>query len=148
MTNSTLAQKHQWKFFRAGGFDQVLLETGDDLVSLSQLDNKLWSALSCPIKGVEFDQRTLRMIDSDGDGHIRVPEILAAAEWAGTCLRDREMLACGSQGVLLSALSSDTEEGARILDAARTLLKNLGRWPRFISPSTIATACCPSRLMR
>ncbi|MEI6825915.1 MAG: hypothetical protein WCK54_10000 [Desulfuromonadales bacterium] len=127
MENSNRALKHQWKFFRAGGFDQVLLETGDDLVSLSQLDNKLWSALSCPIKGVEFDQQTLRMIDSDGDGHIRVPEILSAAEWAGKCLQDRQMLVSGSQGVLLSAISPDTEEGARILGAARTLLANLGK---------------------
>ena len=127
MENSNLALKHQWKFFRAGGFDQVLLETGDDLISLSQLDNKLWSALSCPIKGVEFDPKTLRMIDSDNDGHIRVPEILSAAEWAGRCLRDRQMLVSGNQGVLLSAISSETEEGARILDAARTLLTNLGK---------------------
>ncbi len=127
MENSADILKHQWKFFRAGGFDQVLLETGDDLVSLSQLDNKLWSALSCPVKGVEFDQETLRMIDSDGDGHIRVPEILSAVEWAGKCLQDRRMLASGSQGVLLSAISTETEEGARILGAARTLLTNLGK---------------------
>jgi hypothetical protein len=45
------AKPHQWKFFRAGGFDQVLLESGDDLLALSQLDKKLWSALSCPVKG-------------------------------------------------------------------------------------------------
>ena len=127
MENRTITPKHQWKFFRAGGFDQVLLETGDDLISLSQLDNKLWSALSCPIKGVEFDQQTLRMIDSDGDGHIRVPEILAAAEWAGKCLLDRQMLVSGSEGVLLSAISPETEEGTRILGAARTLLANLGK---------------------
>ncbi|HIJ97317.1 MAG TPA: hypothetical protein HPP94_16600 [Desulfuromonadales bacterium] len=74
---------HQWKFFRAGGFDQVLLETGEDLLALSIRDNKLWSALSCPVKGVEFDQRTLQLINTDNDGHIRAPEILAAAEWAG-----------------------------------------------------------------
>ena len=127
MENNTISIKHQWKFFRAGGFDQVLLETGDDLLALSQLDNKLWSTLSCPTKGVEFDQQTLRMIDSDGDGHIRVPEILSAAVWAGNCLKDQQMLASGSQGVLLSAISSETEEGTRILDAARTLLANLGK---------------------
>lgn len=127
MEENRAATKHQWKFFRAGGFDQVLLETGDDLLALSQLDNKLWSALSCPVKGVEFDQRTLQLIDSDGDGHIRVPEILSAAEWAGKCLSDRLQLVNGSQGILLSAISVETEEGTRILEAARTLLANLGR---------------------
>lgn len=127
MDRTVSSTKHQWKFFRAGGFDQVLLETGDDLLALSQLDNKLWSALSCPVKGVEFDQRTLRLIDSDGDGHIRAPEILSAAEWAGKCLNDRQVLVSGSHGVPLAAISHETDEGMRILDAARTLLANLGK---------------------
>ena len=127
MGNGSDTAKHQWRFFRAGGFDQVLLETEADLLALSQLDNKLWSALSCPVKGVEFDQRTLQMIDCDGDGHIRVPEILAAAEWSGRCLNDPLQLIHGGQGVMLSAISRDTEEGMRILDAARTLLANLGK---------------------
>jgi hypothetical protein len=32
---------HRWKFFRAGGFDQALLETGADLAALDSLDQKL-----------------------------------------------------------------------------------------------------------
>lgn len=119
--------KHQWKFFRAGGFDQVLLESGADLTALTGLDKKLWSALSCPVKGVEFDQRTLQLIDSDADGHIRVPEVLAAAEWAGRCLNDHQVLINGVQGVPLAALNNTTEEGSRVLDAARTVLANLGK---------------------
>jgi len=119
--------RHQWKFFRAGGFDQVLLESGEDLLALAQLDKKLWSALSCPVKGIEFDQRTLQLIDTDGDGHIRVPEVLAAVEWAGRCLNDRQVLINGGQGVPLSAISTATEEGQRLLEAARTVLSNLGK---------------------
>lgn len=127
MDANNSAPKHQWKFFRAGGFDQVLLESGEDLLALSQLDYKLWSALSFPIKGVEFDQRTLQLIDSDDDGHIRVPEIISAAEWVGRCLNDPQQLVNNHQGVLLSAISCETAEGARVLDAARTLLSNLGK---------------------
>ena len=56
-----------------------------------------------------------------------MPEILSAAEWAGKCLNDRQQLVNGSQGILLSAISGETEEGIRILEAARTLLTNLGR---------------------
>jgi hypothetical protein len=118
---------HQWKFFRAGGFDQVLLENGEDLLALPELDKKLWAALSCPVKGVEFDQRTLQLIDSDGDGHIRAPEILAAIEWAGLCLKDRQVLTNGTLGVPLSAIDETTEEGRIVLDAARTILSNLGK---------------------
>lgn len=118
---------HQWKFFRAGGFDQVLLESGDDLVALAELDKKLWSALSCPVKGVEFDRRTLQLVDSDGDGHIRVPELLAAAEWAGVCLKNRQTLVSGQSGVPLSAINDDTDEGKLVLNAARTILANLNK---------------------
>ena len=50
---------HKWKFFRAGGFDQVKLETGEDLANLDQLDQKLWVALACPTTGLEFDAKTL-----------------------------------------------------------------------------------------
>ena len=32
---------HRWRFFRAGGFDQLRLETGEDLKHLSGLDQKL-----------------------------------------------------------------------------------------------------------
>lgn len=118
---------YQWKFFRAGGFDQVLLERAEDLLSLAQLDKKLWSALSCPVKGVEFDQRTLQMIDTDNDGHIRVPEVLAACEWVGACLRDRQVLSGGVQELPLSAFDDGTEEGRSVLNAARTVLANLGK---------------------
>jgi hypothetical protein len=118
---------HQWKFFRAGGFDQVLLESGDDLLALAGLDKKLWSALSCPVKGVEFDQRTLQLIDADNDGHIRVPEFLAACEWAGACLIDRQILADGKPELVLSSINGATVEGKSVLNAARTVLANLGK---------------------
>jgi hypothetical protein len=138
---------HQWRFFRAGGFDQVLLETGEDLVALPYLDKKLWSALSCPTRGVEFDQRTLQLIDSDGDGHIRVPEILAATAWAGRCLNDLQQLVEGAEGIRISAISEATEEGARILAAARTLLTNLGKPDAELI--TVADTCdCEAGLAR
>ena len=80
------AHAHPWKFFRAGGFDQVRLDTTADLLHLEQLDQKLWVALSCPVKGLEFDEETLALIDTDGDGHVRAPELIAALHWAGAHL--------------------------------------------------------------
>ena len=44
-SNMNARTSHTWKFFRAGGFDQVKLETGADLMNLDQLDQKLWVAL-------------------------------------------------------------------------------------------------------
>lgn len=68
---------HPWKFFRAGGFDQPRIDTPADLLAIGELDQKLWVALSCPVAGIEFDHRTLALIDSDNDGHIRAPELIA-----------------------------------------------------------------------
>jgi hypothetical protein len=119
--------RHRWRFFRSGGFDQVALETGADLLSLDQLDQKLWGALSCPTKGLEFDERTLAMLDTDGDGRIRVPEIIAAVKWAGGCLKNPDDLIKGAPEVALAAIADETPEGAMLLASAREILTNLGK---------------------
>lgn len=118
---------HTWKFFRAGGFDQVQLDNGDDLLALGQLDQKLWVALSCPTRDIEFDNRTLDMIDTDGDGQVRANEVLAAIGWAGALLKDRELLAKGRDHLALTDIVDDTAEGRQILASARHILKSLGK---------------------
>jgi hypothetical protein len=78
---------HRWRFYRIGGLDQVALETADDLANLEHLDQKLWVALSCPVKGLELDERTLTLLDLDQDGRVRAPEIVAALRWCGARLK-------------------------------------------------------------
>jgi hypothetical protein len=112
---------HQWKFFRAGGFDQVRIDTAADLLNLKDLDQKLWVALSCPTKGIEFDARTLELLDSDADGHIRAPELLAAIDWTAARLSDVTVLEQKLAGVPLAALKDEA-----ILAAARGLLPEGG----------------------
>jgi hypothetical protein len=118
---------HRWRFFRAGGFDQVNLETGADLVNLDQLDPKLWVALACPATGLEFDPKTLALIDTDKDGRIRAPELIAAAKWAGSMLKDPDLLMTGGDSIPLSAIDDSNPEGRQLLASARRILVNLGR---------------------
>jgi hypothetical protein len=118
---------HEWRFFRAGGFDQVRIETGADLQALAGLDQKLWVALSCPTRGIEFDEHTLDLIDGDRDGHIRAPEIIAAVNWALGVLKDADLLARGADHLPLSAIDETSEEGAKLLAAARHILAGLGK---------------------
>ncbi len=118
---------HTWKFFRTGGLDQVSLETGADLQSLDQLDQKLWVALSCPVKGLELDEKTLALIDTDGDGRIRVPELIAAVKWAAARLRDPGELLLGKAALPLSAIDDATPEGKVILSSARQILLRVGK---------------------
>ncbi|MFZ2853212.1 MAG: hypothetical protein WAZ34_03745 [Rhodocyclaceae bacterium] len=120
-------RKHNWRFFRAGGFDQVRLDSAAELLALGELDQKLWVALSCPTSGLEFDARTLALLDADGDGHIRAPELIAALQWTSSLLKDPELLASGTHPLPLSAIDEGCAEGRQLLASAREILKNLGR---------------------
>ncbi len=118
---------HRWKFFRAGGFDQALLETGADLTSLGELDQKLWVALSCPVAGIEFDAKSLAFVDTDGDGHIRAREILDAVRWAGKALKDPDHLAHREDRLPLGAVDDASDEGRAVLAGAKLVLSVLGK---------------------
>lgn len=122
-----MTASHTWKFFRAGGFDQVQLDNGADLLALKELNQKLWVALSCPTRGIEFDGRTLDMIDSDGDGQVRANEVLAAIAWAGALMKSSDSLTKGTDKLLLSDINDESEEGRQILASARHILKSLGK---------------------
>jgi hypothetical protein len=121
MTNQESSAR-RWRFFRAGGFDQVKLETGADLLAIDQLDLKLWVALACPTTGLEFDKTTLGLIDTDKDGRIRAPELIAAAKWAGSVLKNPDDLLRGASAVRLNAINESSEPGKRITTFARHVL--------------------------
>jgi len=118
---------HNWKFYRIGGLDQAALETGADLANLKHLDQKLWVALSCPVKGLELDEKTLALIDTDNDGRIRVPELLSAIEWSGLVLNDLGVLLKDSDSVALSAFNTSTPAGLAAHTSAKRILASLGK---------------------
>ena len=123
MNNSS----HTWKFFRAGGFDQVKLETGADLMNLDQLDQKLWVALACPTTGLEFDPKTAGLIDTDKDGRIRVPELIAAVKWTGSMLKNPDDILKGGDSVAFTAINDATPQGKQLLASAKQICANLGK---------------------
>ena len=129
-----------WRFFRAGGFDQVRLDTAQELLAIDQLDQKLWVALSCPVKGIEFDARTLALVDSDGDGHIRAPELIAAVQWAAARLKNVEVLAQQLPGVPLEVIRDDDNEGLQIAQAARELLADGGGQDGLVTVAAASAA--------
>jgi len=123
----TAPTKHRWQFSRSGGFDQAKLESAADFANLEHLDQKLWAALACPVKGLEFDERTLALIDTDGDGRVRAPEIVAAVQWCEDHLKDLAALKTGSESLPLAQINDQTESGKAILASARQILKDLGK---------------------
>jgi len=125
-SNAAAGGGHRWRFFRVGGFDQARIDSGADLLALPQLDQKLWVALACPVHGIELDQRSLELIDGDGDGRVRAPELLEAVAWAGKLLRDPEELVRGAAPLPLSAIDTGTAEGAAIAASASRIVETMG----------------------
>ncbi len=122
-----MSQKHKWTFFRAGGFDQVKLESGADLMSLDSLDQTLWAALACPTSGLEMDSRTLALIDTDKNGRIHARELIDAVRFAGASLRNPDDLIKGGSALPLAGIDDSKPEGKVLLASARQILANIGK---------------------
>jgi len=117
---------YDWKFSTIGGVTRVNIQNGQDIAHLDELDQKLWTVLSCPVKGLEMDEKTLALIDSDGDGRIHVNEVVAAAKWLTGVLKDSDVLVKGGDELPLAALNEESEEGKALLDCAQQILANSG----------------------
>ncbi len=117
---------HRWRFFRAGGVEQARIENAQDLRALPMLDPKLWAALACPTQGLDVPPPTLALLDADGDGRVRRPEVLAAVHWVCARLRDPALVMQPGDTLPLDALVDD-DEGRALQAAARDLLRRLGR---------------------
>ena len=141
-------EKVTWAFHRLGGMDQVTLETAGELSRLRELDPKLWAALSCPASGLEFDSRTLELLDSDRDGRIRIPEVLEAMDWVCERLTDPSELAQRPEALPLSSIRTDTEKGRLLAATAANALKNLGReGEEFIRYEDVALAAASANAL-
>jgi len=116
-----------WRFFRAGGFDQVRLDSAQDLLELKNLDQKLWVALACPVDNVHFDKRTLSLVDSDEDGRIRPTELIAAIDWTIPLLKNPEDVIKGLSDFSLDSINDSTIEGKQLVDAMKRTLAALGK---------------------
>ena len=124
---------HTWHFFRSGGLDQALLRTGADLANLKTLDQKLWTALSCPTTGIRFDAATLKLLDTDADGRIHASEILHAIDGSKTRLLPRSVARWRRRRQLAGSIPEPRKEGPAM---PHVFSKNSRK--RRATPSTLA----------
>ena len=118
---------YQWDYCSLGGVVRVNITSGEDIAHLGELDQKLWTVLSCPVKGLEFDSDTLKLLDTDGDGKIRVPEVVAAAEWLTAAVKDKDSILKGESSIALDAINTESEIGKALHESAKQILANLGK---------------------
>ena len=126
---TTLQTKgHLWHFIQTGGLMQLQITSIDDVLHLKELNPKLWVALACPVKGLEFSEETLTLLDTDHNGRVRVPEILEAVEYIRTYFKQPEVIMTEGDTVPLSALGEQAFScGHSPLESAKSVLHILGK---------------------
>ena len=120
-------QKYKWNFENIGGTSRVKITSGEDIAHLNELDTKMWTVLSCPVKGLEIDEKSLAYIDCDQDGKIRVNDIIATSKWITGALKDPNIVIKGADSIEIDQFNTDNEAGKKLYNAAKQILENLGK---------------------
>lgn len=118
--------KYVWQYCSLGGAIRVKIASGEDIAHLGELDQKLWTVLSCPVAGLDFDSQTLDYIDTEKDGKIMVKEVVTAAQWLSSVIKDKDLILNGDSVLKLSEINTGNPTGRRLYDSAKQILANLG----------------------
>ena len=125
--------KYKWDFENIGGSSRVKITSGEDIAHLSELDPKMWTVLSCPVNGLEIDEKSLSYMDCDGDGKIRVNDVICTSKWITGVLKNPDLLLEGKDCIDIGQLDVDNETGKKLYASARQILNNLGKEGTVIS---------------
>ena len=131
-------KKYKWEFENIGGSLRVKIASGADIAHLSELDPKMWTVLSCPVKGLEINEKSLSYIDLDADGKIRINDVVKTAEWITGALKNPDLLLQGSDSIEISQFNTEDASGAKLAASSRQILGNLGKEGETISMSDTA----------
>ena len=120
--------KHSFHFMQNGGLIQAKISTIDDVLNLRDLDPKMWTALACPVQGLEFSEETLSVLDTDKNGRVRQPEILEAVDYIKKYFSRPEIIMEKGDSIPLDAMSSEPFDcGHSPLESAKSVLEILGK---------------------
>ncbi len=125
--------KYNWEFVNIGGATRVRITSGEDIAHLEELDPKMWTVLSCPVNGLEIDEKSLSYMDHDKDGKIRVQDVIHTSKWITGAVKHRDILLQGTDRIDLNELNLDDETGKKIHNSSRQILENLGKKGEVIS---------------
>ena len=131
-------RKYKWQFDTIGGAARVKLTSGQDIAHLDELDPKMWTVLSCPVKGLEIDEKSLGYVDCDGDGKIRINDVVATAKWITRAVKNPDVILDGPDSFDLDSFNQDDENGMKLYNSAKQILANLGKEGNMISIADVA----------
>ncbi len=134
----TNSNKYKWEFVNLGGSSRVRINSGEDIAHLPELDPKMWTVLSCPVTGLEIDDKSLAYMDVDGDGKIRVNDVIATSTWITGLLKDDDLLLEGKDSIDIENIDQGSEAGRKLYSSAKQILANLGKEGSVISISDTA----------
>ena len=120
-------RKYKWDFENVGGTTRVKITTGEDIAHLPELDPKMWTVLSCPVKGLQIDEKSLEYMDCDGDGKLRINDVVSTAEWITAALKDADLLIEGKDSISINDINQEDACGKKLYAAAKQILMNLER---------------------
>lgn len=126
-------KKYKWHFVNIGGSARVRINSGDDIAHLSELDPKMWTVLSCPTTGLEIDDKSLKYMDCDGDGKLRVNDVIAVSQWITSVLKDNDLILKGVDSIDINQINTDDANGKKLYHSAKQILENLGKEGNIIS---------------
>ena len=126
-------QKYKWNFDNIGGCSRVRIASGQDIAHLDELDVKMWTVLSCPVKGLEIEEKSLKYMDRDADGKIRVNDVISVSKWMTGALKNPDLLLEGKDWVDIAEIDAENEVGLKLGKAAKQILFNLGKEGERIS---------------
>ena len=98
---------YKFTFENVGGATRVRILTGEDIRHLGELDQKMWTVLSCPASGLEIDNASLALMDLDADGQLRLIEVVKTSEWLCAKLADPETLFRQSDTLALDEIADE-----------------------------------------
>ena len=119
--------KYKWEFENIGGSSRVRITTGEDIAHLHELDPKMWTVLSCPVKGLEIDEKSLNYMDCDGDGKLRVNDVICMSRWLTGALKDPDLLLEGKDCIDVEQFNQDSPDGLKLYKSAREILSDLNK---------------------
>ena len=122
---------YKWTYASIGGSTRVKIQSGEDIRHLGELDEKMWTVLSCPTVGLEIDETSLKLIDTDNDGKLHVQEVVKTANWLCATLTNPDILLKGEAQLNVADIADESirvvaekiaTDGVITLDAVRAAI--------------------------